>query len=267
LRHTSELFYDLVEHFYSALLTFEEQRDEYEHAVLSLAAREGVHRSQLRLPANEVARLLDFKVLSRLRDKFLRPLRECSRQLFGGSDRDIFAIMIADIFHLVSILKEEEFRVSHYAVLYERMENAADREFILDSVHHDFPLLLSQTHNLFLQARERLHTHLPAFADDPVVLRSLHLFGRSYLDIVYAEEGGMEGFWWKMFPDHGPFEANLTIARSFHRGGFTSEALVAAHRARALADGERRVPTSLVTELEQLEALLAESSGAGATSS
>lgn len=254
MKRRSEVFYDLLELFYSAMLIFEEQRDEYEHAVLALAKRENVDRTELRLPANEVARLLDFKVLSRLRDRYLMPLRDITHRLFGGTDRDIFDIMVSDIFHLVSILKEEEFRVSHYAVLYDKMKRTVDRDYILEAVHHDFPLLLNQTHHLFHQAKDRLHDHLPRHARDTVVVRSLYLFGASYLDIVYSGEGGIDAFYSHMYPEEGAHGAYVYAAQSFLEGGFRPEAMEALQRARARSKDVRR--PELAQKAEELETLL-----------
>lgn len=255
MRSDSEIFYDLLEEFFSAMLVFEEQRDEYEHAVLTLAAREGVDRRDLRLAANELASLLDFKRLTHLRDRYLLPLRQHSHQLFGGNDRDILDIMISDIFHLVSILKEEEFRVSHYAVLYDKMSRSADRDYILDAVHHDFPLLLDQTHGLFLQAKEVLESHAASYGDCPVVARSVYLFGAPYLDVVYREEGGVSGFYRHLYPKGGPLEAFLIVARSFHAGGFTREAAEALQRARSAL--HEHASEKLRNDLFELEHALA----------
>jgi hypothetical protein len=253
MKRRSEVFYDLLEAFYSAMLIFEEQREEYEHSVLTLARRENVDRTELRLPANEVARLLDFKVLSRLRDRYLMPLRENTRRLFGGTDRDIFDIMVSDIFHLVSILKEEEFRVSHYAVLYDKMKRTADRDFILETVQHDFPLLLNQTHQLFLQAQVRLHDHLPRHAHDGIVVRSVYLYGPSYLESVYQREGGLAGFYRHMYPDGGALEAYLMVTASFADGGFWTEARGALERAQAHADDPEASKSRLDALLADLQ--------------
>jgi hypothetical protein len=257
----AEVFYELLESFYNARLVFEAQRDEYEAAVASLVERTGIPREMLWLPPEKLAALLDFKVLSDLRDLYLHPLRQCTRTIFGGEGRDIFDIIVSDIFHMVSILKEEEFRVAHYAVVYDRMQQTRDRDHILTSASHDFPILLNQTHRLFQQAQERLHVHLPAYARERVVIRSVYLHGPAYIKRAYRREGGMAGFYAHMYPEGGAVEGYLVAAASFLESVFTTRAREALGLARAgLATApEGSVPERLRREADRLEFALGES--------
>lgn len=259
MQERHEIIYDLLERFYSAKVLFDEQHREYEHRVLQLAAREGVDRLDLRLSAQEVARLLNFEVLSDLRDNHLLPLKELSHRLFGGTQREPLDIMVSDMFHLVSILKEEEFRVSHYAILYDEMRDDVDRDYILDAVHHDFPLLLNQTARLFGTAEQELFKLLPSVALSPVVIRSLFLFGPALLRHVDTGGKGIDLLYEQMYPDGGPLEGYLRVAESFVDAGFRTEGEQALAQARRLLDPSARLPhqRKLVEEVEALEEYLA----------
>ena len=257
----AEVFYELLECFYNARLVFEAQRDEYEAAVQALVERLGIPREMLWLPPEKLAALLDFKVLSDLRDLYLLPLHRCTQTIFGGESRDIFDIIVSDIFHMVSILKEEEFRVAHYAVIYDKMHKTKDRDYILTSASHDFPILLNQTHHLFQQAQERLHTHLPEFASERVVIRSIYLHGPLYLKRAYQREGGMDHFYEHMYPEGGATEGYLVAAASFLESGFSTRAREALKLAQGgLANApEGSVPERLRREAERLELALGKS--------
>ena len=228
------LMWDMVAVFYRAKLTFENLRENYERAVQEYSHKMSVDRAQLHLGTHQMAQLLDFKAIEELRDHLLWDLKTFSHRMFRTSNStDIFDKYVSDIYHEVSILKEEHYTVSIYAPAYEEgvQQDLTERDKILAEVHEFFPRKLEQIHNLFQKAQARLWEILPQFTQDKVFVRSLYLFGEETL--TGACEGGLDGFYMKMYPSGQAVDGYVGAARSFLESGFGDHARQALDRAKA----------------------------------
>lgn len=244
--------WDLVEAFYEAKREYHEVYVLYETRVLAHAEERSVDRRRLRLDATEVSKLLDFHRLGNLRNGPLHRTKWISHSLFRSRGRTHkFDRHISEIFHELSILREEQFKVSTFAEDYRRENELEEYESLLDEVHEDFPRRVHQLHELFRKAQLSLEGVLRAHSRDPVYLRSLYLFGDRCLRDAYPE--GSATHMWRVFAK-GPTEAYMLAARSFAQNGFKAEALDALDR--AVAGGEAGAPPAgQPTTAEQVKAL------------
>ncbi len=212
----------LVEEFYTSRIIFNEIYERYERMVLKYARERGVDRKVLRLNAVEVSGLLNFKELEDLRNNHLFPLKNLSHALFRGADStDKFDRYLSDVYHEISILKEEQYKVRAYAPEYERAQEQEELDTILAEVHEFFPQKVHHIHNLFRKAQGRLEEILPAHSRERVLIRSLYLYGGDLLAAVYA--GGLDDLYAVIYPVGGAAEAYMEVARSFLESGFADE--------------------------------------------
>ena len=246
--------WDLVTAFYETRRLFLVQYEAYESTVLGLAAERGVDRSQLQLPALEVSQLLDFDKLDHMYHRHLVPLRELSAEVFrDGGQADLFDIYVVDIFHEISILREEHVEVTAYGVQRADVDRGDEEALsrgvlqVLSEVHEYFPKRLHRVHKLFEKAEQRLRTLVGRFADNQVFVRSLYLFSADVLP-----EGELEAFYRSVYPG-GMAEGLVVAARSFRDGGFADLAAEALGRARELLGEE---DAELLAEAEALGAQL-----------
>lgn len=273
--------WDLTETFFEAMREYRQIYILYETQVLAHAEEQAVDRYQLRLDATEVSKLLDFDRLVGLRNGALFRAKDISHRLFRSEGRTTkFDRYISEIFHELSILREEQYKVSTFAEEYRRENALAEYESLLDEVHEDFPRRVNAIHELFKKAQRALEIQLRARRTDPVYLRSLVLFGDTTVRDAYPD--GVSGHAWAVY-ERGPGEAFYWAARSFACRGFKKEALGALERALEFCANtasyrdvelgdltqdvvafkdfiEARSPVELVQELEEhvTEALLAD---------
>ncbi|MBX3468016.1 MAG: hypothetical protein KF878_14175 [Planctomycetes bacterium] len=243
--------WDLVEAFYEAKREFHEVYVLYETRVLAHAEERSVDRRRLRLDATEVSKLLDFTRLGGLRNGPLHRAKWISHSLFRSRGRTHkFDRHISEIFHELSILREEQYKVSTFAEDYRRENELEEYESLLDEVHEDFPRRVNQLHELFRKAQLSLEGVLRAHSRDPVYLRSLCLFGERTLRDAYPE--GVTSHLWRVFA-RGPIEAFMLAARSFAQNGFKAEAAEALGR--AVAASQHPPPPGQPTSHEAIQAL------------
>ena len=226
----------IVQLFYRSFLVFREQYESYESKVLEFARQRNTPREELRLNSEDLATLLDFQVLERLRDGYLRELKELCHSVFRGKDRtDLLDRYVSDIFHQISILKEEHYNVKTYAPFFERDLREQELRGILDEAHAGFPKLTKHILFLFDQARARLEEHLPGFGESPIFIRSLYLQRSEF--VAQAYPGGLLDFYRIMYP-LGPPEGFYRVGLSFYHSGFLAEARTAFGEALAAAREE-----------------------------
>lgn len=229
----SPTYWDLVETFFEAQREYRQIYVLYETQVLAHAEEQAVDRYQLRLDASEVSKLLDWARLGNLRNGALWRTKDISHALFRSAGRTTkLDRYVSEIFHELSILREEQYKVSTFAEEYRRENALAEYESLLDEVHEDFPRRVHHLHELFKKAQRALEAVLRQHVDDPVYLRSLFLFGETTMRDGYPD--GVRGHAAMVF-EHGPIDAWLRAARSFARTGFKTEALQALDRAEACA--------------------------------
>lgn len=224
-------FWDLVSIFFEAQRTFRETYETYETKVLQYAEERGVDRRFLRLTAEEVSGLLDLKKLEQLRNDQLQSLKTISHRIFRGeTSTDPLDRFISQIFHELSILKEEQYKVSTFAPEALRDDQQA-YDAILDEVHEAFPRQVHGIYELFKKGQARLETLLahPRFAHDKVTIRSIYLFGDETFRGFYPNT--TEDVLAITFPKGGAVEGYLGIARSFLEAGFREYAIEALEKA------------------------------------
>jgi hypothetical protein len=215
----------IVQLFYRCHSVFGEQFESYEKKVLNLSRQMGIDRSKLRLNSADLGGLLDFKNLERIRDAYLHELKDLCHLVFRGQDRtDLLDRYVADIFHEISILKEEHYNVKTYAPLYEKDAAEVELKHILDEAHTLFPHKLRHIRYLFGRAQARLEEHLGSFRNIGLFIRSLYLHRADFIAEAYP--AGLEQFYRFMYP-LGPCEGYYEVGRSFYHAGFGHEALEA----------------------------------------
>jgi hypothetical protein len=242
--------------FYRSLLAFREQYEDYERKVKEFSTARKTPREALRLNSAELATLLDFKDLEWLRNGFLHELKALCHSMFRGQDQtDLLDRYVSDIFHQISILKEEHYNVKTYAPYFEldAHQEVALRG-ILDEAHVGFPTLTKHILFLFQQAQSRMEEHIASFRDTPIFIRSLYLHRHEFVAQVVPT--GIRHFYRLMYP-LGPVEGFYSVGLSFFHGGFMAEArlafLDAAGAAREqVLDGEIRPMTPRRRELDAI---------------
>ena len=212
----------IVELFYRSHTAFRELFESYEERVLSYTRLTGRPREELRLKSDELGNLLDLKSLERLRDDYIQKLKDLCHLVFRWQDQtDLLDRYVSDIFHEISILKEEHYNVKVYGPLYERDSAEVELRHILDDAHARFPQELSHIRYLFGQAQLRLEEHLSSFREMELFNRSLFMHADGFVQQAYPE--GIARFYKLMFPG-GALEGYYTVGLSFYLAGFREQA-------------------------------------------
>lgn len=221
----------IVTLFYRSHGAFKELFERYEKKVGGYSQVLGLPRADLRLNSRELASLLDLKSMERIRDGYIHELKDLCHLVFRGQDQtDLLDRYVSDIFHEISILKEEHYNVIKYAPLYERDAAEVELRHILDEAHTLFPQKLQHIRYLFGRAQTRLEEHLDGFSGIQLFIRSLYLHRDDFVREAY--ENGIEQFYRLMYP-LGPFEGYYEVGRSFYLSGFFD------HARQAFAEAER----------------------------
>ena len=119
----------VVERFYLAWNNFQSVHDRYEQIVHDYVEKLGVPREKIRLDPKDLFELLSTQDLEVLRDDFLTPLKTACHRLFRTEDStDFLDRLVNDIFHELSILKEEHYNVLTYATDEAAMLPGTDRD-------------------------------------------------------------------------------------------------------------------------------------------
>lgn len=229
---TDELRWVLLRTFYRSYGSFNALFAQYERRVEAFTVKYAVDRKELKLPPEELLSLFDSHALLALRDGELKALREASHVLFRGDRPDPFDNHATNIYHEVSILKEEEWTLRDRA----GGEDAKEYERYYREVNFYYPKRLKHVRNLYGKARKRLERILPTMGKTTIVIRSAYLFGDELFEGVY--EGGLDEFYGRLYPDGGPVTGYSVVADSFLEGGFGAEAAEAFERAMKAAARE-----------------------------
>jgi hypothetical protein len=260
-RDRGELCWLLIRSFFDSRRQFIGIFERYEGIVSRFASHLATDRSRLKLPADEVLDLLDLRSLEALRDQVVAGLKSTSHDLFRARDEtDRFDHLVSNIYHELSILKEEHYTLKEEHLRHDRREY--DRFF--REISEFYPKRLRHIRHLYSRALKRLTELLPEMGRERILIRSLHLLGEAHLGTEFP--GGMPGFYRRMYPDGGEVEGYLAVARSFRASGFLKEAL-AAYRHALVAAGPGKARHAARTEearagVSSTEALLAEVGGA-----
>ncbi len=224
----------ILERFYRSRFHFLRIYDRYEELVAGYVEQLGIPREQIRLQPQELSQLLSYKELEVLRDEFLQPLKDACHALFRTRDTTEFLDRVVnDIFHELSILKEEHYNVLTYEA--ESRESNADsgldeddssrsgeivreQQAVLDEVHDVFPQKVHRLHHLFEVALQRFEAILPNYSDNQVLIRSLFLHRDRFVSQAY--ERGLVDFYELMYGEKRIFEGYKMVGDSFYRSGF-----------------------------------------------
>ncbi|MEE8142343.1 MAG: hypothetical protein V3T77_04525 [Planctomycetota bacterium] len=213
----------IVERFYSSRGIFMAQHDRYEDLVAQYVEREGKPRDQIRLGPEELSGLLNFKELERIRDSYLLPLKDACHALFRSNDTtDFLDRLVNDIFHEISILKEEHYNIRTYARDGRDRLDTEELEAILDEVHDMFPLKVHRMRHLFETACAHLEKLLPRYRDNVVLIRSLFLHRNGFVAQAYEE--GLIRFYEIIYGPKLAFTGYQEVGDSFYRSGFYAQA-------------------------------------------
>src|SRR5262249_47373305 len=161
-----------------------------------------------------------FARLESLRNGPCHDLKEIAHALFRRkASTDKLDRLASEIFHELSILKEEQYKVSTFAPEYHKRNGLDEYESILDEVHEEFPRKGHNVRARFERARRRLEAILRRHAHDPVLVRSVFLFGDELLARANdAYPRGVRDLAWAMHA-RGPVELYLVAARAFAQTG------------------------------------------------
>ena len=225
----------IVERFYRSRFHFLRIHDRYEELVAELVEKFGRPREEIRLQPRELSALLSYKELEVLRDEYLDPLKAACHSLYRTRDAtELLDRVVHDIFHELSILKEEHYNVLTYDAkgdgeeaarpAHGEGELAREQEAVLDEVHDVFPQKVHRIRHLYEVALQRLESLLPSFREDPVLIRSLFLHRDRFVARSY--ERGLIRFYELMYGDSKVFEGYQSVGDSFYHSGFYSRAML-----------------------------------------
>lgn len=241
----------IVELFYGSYIHFREQFERYEWRVLQHSFKKGLDRLDLRLNPDDLAALLDFKALERLRDGSIHELKDTCHVVFRNhSHTDALDRSVSDIFHEMSILKEEHYNVKTYAPQYAEASAQTELSYIMDEAHTMFPKKLNQIRFLYQQAQKRMEELLPTFTGYKLFIRSLYLHRDDFVRECY--ENGIQNFYAFMYPKGGTVEGFYETGRSFFHSGFYSRAEEAMRLARAELQKVEPVDSETKSHFESL---------------
>jgi hypothetical protein len=265
------LVWRVIERFYRSRRVFFSLHDRYEEVVQGYVEKFDQPRQEIRLSPRELVDLLSNQDLEVLRDEYLVPLKEVCHRLFRTEDStDFIDRLVNDIYHELSILKEEHYNVLTYGTdslggsVYGR-DLLNEQKAVLDEVHDMFPQKVHRIAHLFDVATTALEALLHRWKSDPVLIRSLFMHRDRF--VAQADDDGLDHFYRWMYGPDQQWEGYLEVADSFLASGFASQA-IEAYRAgqlhleqSALAENEKSpIKTRLRQGLSRAELVLESSS-------
>ncbi|MEC9476615.1 MAG: hypothetical protein VX764_06230 [Planctomycetota bacterium] len=223
------LAWRVVERFYRARQVFSSVHDRYEEIVQGYVEKFGQPRELIRLAPRELVELLSTQDLEKLRDQYLWPLKQASHRLFRTEDStDFVDRLVNDIFHELSILKEEHYNVLTYGA--DDVGGSSDpgrdlqleQKAVLDEVHDMFPQKVHRIAHLFDVGTSALEALLHRWQEDPVLIRSLFLHRERFVKTSY--EDGLCHFYRLMYGPDQAWAGYRIVGDSFLSSGFASYA-------------------------------------------
>jgi len=220
----------IVERFYRSRFHFLRIHDRYEELVAYHVGKLQKPREQIRLPPEELSQLLSYKELEVLRDEFVEPLKDACHALFRTRDSTEFLDRIVnDIFHELSILKEEHYNVLTYDARdpeapKEESDLEREQQAVLDEVHDVFPQKVHRIRHLYEVALGRLEAILPSHRDDHILIRSLFLHRDRFVAKSY--DRGLLRFYELMYGEDEIVQGFRGVGDSFYHSGFYDLAIV-----------------------------------------
>ncbi|MDE0960821.1 MAG: hypothetical protein OSB09_08580 [Planctomycetota bacterium] len=226
------LVWRVIERFYRSRRAFYSLHDRYEEVVQGYVEKFDQPREEIRLSPRELVELLSTQDLEELRDEYLVPLKEVCHRLFRTEDStDFIDRLVNDIFHELSILKEEHYNVLTYGTdslggsAVSGRDLLTEQKAVLDEVHDMFPLKVHRIAHLYDVATTALEALLHRWKSDPVLIRSLFMHRDRF--VAQANDDGLDHFYRLMYGPDQMWEGYLMVADSFLASGFASQAIEA----------------------------------------
>ncbi len=223
------LVWRVIERFYRSRRAFFSLHDRYEEVVQGYVEKLDQPREEIRLSPRELVELLSNQDLEVLRDEYLVPLKEVCHRLFRTEDStDFIDRLVNDIFHELSILKEEHYNVLTYGTdsvggTVPGRDLLLEQKAVLDEVHSMFPQKVHRIAHLYEVATTALEALMHRWKADPVLIRSLYLHRDRF--VAQANEDGLDHFYRLMYGPENPWEGYLVVGDSFLASGFASQAI------------------------------------------
>ncbi|NOX96831.1 MAG: hypothetical protein GXO98_01955 [Nitrospirae bacterium] len=215
----AELFWSMVENFYRAEAIIGDK-----YGRLMGARKTSPEDTLEKITVSSPA--IGFKKLEELRNEVLYALKEASHELFRNESTNIthpFDKYVSDIFHEVSIVKEENYQLIQIGdyQLREQAENPSEKveKKIISKAKEDITDKMKNIHTLFQEAETELIKLLKQQNRTKCVIRSLYLSAQE----VFGDKKGLEILYKKIY-DYGSFEGYLTVAESFYKSGHYEKA-------------------------------------------
>ena len=244
------LAWRVVERFYCARQVFSSVHDRYEQIVHSYVEKFDQPREEIRLAPRELVELLSTQDLEKLRDQYLMPLKQACHRLFRTEvSTDFLDRLVNDIFHELSILKEEHYNVLTYDVDDATGNSESGRDLqleqkaVLDEVHNMFPQKVHRIAHLFDVGTAALEALLHRWKQDPVLIRSLFLQRERFVKESYDD--GLCHFYRLMYGEQSAWQGYRIVGDSFLASGFVS------HANEAYSEGLKSLSQSGLTETDQ----------------
>lgn len=174
----------LLETFFISFSYFNNLESKYRAHVSELTK---AVKSSDHLPSDLLLEFIDVELLNSLRDNYLARLRKIAHNEFRLKKiTERFDVYISEIFHEVSILKEQKYIMEHYlqrkSQLYPEMLKQ-----LLQQTLQLFATKMEHVKVLYHNAQSRLEEILPIFRLDDFFLRSLFLKGDKFLKDFYKD--------------------------------------------------------------------------------
>ncbi|MCD5397654.1 hypothetical protein LR003_01805 [candidate division NPL-UPA2 bacterium] len=223
----AESFWSIVENFYTAGAIIGNKYGKLMGA-RKTSPEDALEKIALSSPT------IGFKKLEALRDSILYPLKEASHELFRDESTNItypFDKYISDIFHEVSIVKEEAYQliqIGDYQLKKRtgRVGEKVEKRIVLKA-KKDIAGKMRNIHTLFREAETELVILLKQQNRTKSVIRSLYLSAEE----IFGDKEGLEILYEKIY-DLGAFEGYLTVAESFYESRHDEKAREAFYKAR-----------------------------------
>ncbi len=239
------LVWRVVERFYRSRRAFLLLHDRYEEVVQGYVEKLDQPRGEIRLSPRELVELLSNQDMEELRDEYLVPLKEVCHRLFRTEDStDFIDRLVNDIYHELSILKEEHYNVLTYGTdslggSVPGRDLQLEQKAVLDEVHDMFPQKVHRIAHLYDVATTALEALLHRWKEDPVLVRSLFMHRNRFVEQV--NEDGIEHFYRLMYGVDESWLGYLVVGDSFNEAGFPSPALEAYSEGQLVLEGLDKV--------------------------
>lgn len=235
-QRTDELIWKMIDNFYISYLLFDLEYESYHAKIEMLCKKDQKKDLSSFLSIEEAITLLSYDKLNEIKEKHIQFLRKYSHQYTKGEfDKGLFNYYVKDIYHELSILLDEVYKLKVSAPDYIMLEDEEECQAILKEVYVLFPTKIYHLKKLFQSAKKELEGIIRNNKFSNILMRSFCLFGEEYISPTY---NGFDKFA-EMIYQNDIFELYAKTAVSFHKSGFYDHAKDSARKARKLLRQEK----------------------------